>query len=1167
MLSFPVKSFSQTSSNEGSEFWVAFPTHEHDYYPDGTLGLPNLSIFITGSQSSSGKVSVGSFSQSFTVNASNVTEVKIPRDEAYIDISESDKTLTNKAIHITVDPGKPKIVVYAHIFAAQRSAASLIIPSEALGKSYTSVNFKSTGVGKNYIVLVATQPNTKIHLLKGNTDLVPGGVTLPKVNDVYEFTSEDDLTGTRVVSDVSECTSFAVFSGTSGSLISNGSCVTKTIDPLFQQCYPTKSLGYNYGLVPFSTQSTHFNHPVRTAGYHFRVVATEDGTHLTINRAPAITLNAGDFYSSELTGAVNSDSFIKADKPISVAQYALSQSCSNQLADNNTVGYSDPDMVILNPIEYNISNITIFSSSRENIREQYVNILIKTAVAASFRINGQKPAAAFKTMKNLAGYSYLQLDLSNYSGSTFNLKADEGFNAIAYGFGNVESYAYSAGTNLAGNHSLVAVRRADNTVIDSACVNDDYFFRLTLPYISTKIAWQMDANELTYYAINPPFTEIRQNGKPAYEYMLPRTAAYDIAGVHHIHIVPQYPLSECSNSATQDISEDFKVNDLPDVKIFAGEIECQNTVTFEDKTPLQKNIKQRIWDFGDPTGGGNNTATSQIAKHTYTRNGTYPVSLTVINTSGCESTKSVRVVITGNPSVGFNTAPVNCVNKPVLFTYTEPASGALKPIVWKWLFGDGDSTISRQNEQIYHSYKSAGVYQARLVVIGETGCPAYSEFKEVSVAKTPTGDFDFKDVCAGNAANFSYKGTPANDEKVTWDFGDSHSTSQNPNVTVSPQASHVYTLPGSYPVSMTISSLSGCETRIVKTIHIYNTAVTPNFSVENSCIGQKVSFKNTSGIESNTHIEKIEWYFDTELNPDKKETYIYPDINGPYFHTFPASAASLDKKVTVKLRIFVTDDCFYDVSKTFKLSTSPTISFDPIGDICENAAPIQLTQGKETSGLEGRGYYSGEGVTTDNFFDPMKAGIGSHLLTYNFISNDGCPNFASRQITVISEPVLTMPAAITITQGESVTLKPIVSGSALTFKWQPSDGLNYDNIAAPVARPTQNTIYTLTVSNGLCESQSTVSITVFKAIKPVNTFTPNADGVNDLWTIENIENYPQAIVQIFNRYGTELFHSIGYTRPWNGRYNDQEVPAGVYYYLIVPGKNHEKIAGYLTLLR
>jgi gliding motility-associated-like protein len=82
-----------------------------------------------------------------------------------------------------------------------------------------------------------------------------------------------------------------------------------------------------------------------------------------------------------------------------------------------------------------------------------------------------------------------------------------------------------------------------------------------------------------------------------------------------------------------------------------------------------------------------------------------------------------------------------------------------------------------------------------------------------------------------------------------------------------------------------------------------------------------------------------------------------------------------------------------------------------------------------------------------------------------------------------------------------------------------------------------------------------------------NTFTPNNDGVNDLWVIKNIENYPGALVQIFNRYGQRVFESKGYSQPFDGKYGGSLLPPGVYYYIINLNSNCSLLSGSLTLIR
>ncbi|MDE3740936.1 BspA family leucine-rich repeat surface protein [Maribacter polysaccharolyticus] len=72
------------------------------------------------------------------------------------------------------------------------------------------------------------------------------------------------------------------------------------------------------------------------------------------------------------------------------------------------------------------------------------------------------------------------------------------------------------------------------------------------------------------------------------------------------------------------------------------------------------------------------------------------------------------------------------------------------------------------------------------------------------------------------------------------------------------------------------------------------------------------------------------------------------------------------------------------------------------------------------------------------------------------------------------------------------------------------------------------------------------------AVKISQAFTPNGDGINDTWYIEGIENYSNAIVKVFNRWGHEVFSEKGYQNDWSAIYrnNSEKVPTGSYYYII-----------------
>ncbi len=81
-----------------------------------------------------------------------------------------------------------------------------------------------------------------------------------------------------------------------------------------------------------------------------------------------------------------------------------------------------------------------------------------------------------------------------------------------------------------------------------------------------------------------------------------------------------------------------------------------------------------------------------------------------------------------------------------------------------------------------------------------------------------------------------------------------------------------------------------------------------------------------------------------------------------------------------------------------------------------------------------------------------------------------------------------------------------------------------------------------------------------------NVFTPNGDGVNDLFVIRGIELFPQHRLVIFNRWGNEIYRSDNYRNDWNGG----GISEGTYYYVLeVKTQNGrwQTFKGFITIIR
>jgi len=189
------------------------------------------------------------------------------------------------------------------------------------------------------------------------------------------------------------------------------------------------------------------------------------------------------------------------------------------------------------------------------------------------------------------------------------------------------------------------------------------------------------------------------------------------------------------------------------------------------------------------------------------------------------------------------------------------------------------------------------------------------------------------------------------------------------------------------------------------------------------------------------------------------------------------------------------------------------------------------------------------------------------------INDQGIPTTCNFDIEISGLPVsINAGDPEQIILGESVEL----NGSGVdpgTFSWSPTTNLQNPNTLNPLATPDEPTTYTLTGSIGACtglESQVRINITD-NPIVPPKAFTPNGDGINDVWVIANMDEFPNAVVEVFNRWGQRVFISIGYNFPWDGTRDGTPLTEGTYYWVIQLNRPNVKVSnivtGYVAIIR
>ncbi|MBB5636628.1 gliding motility-associated-like protein [Pedobacter cryoconitis] len=95
-------------------------------------------------------------------------------------------------------------------------------------------------------------------------------------------------------------------------------------------------------------------------------------------------------------------------------------------------------------------------------------------------------------------------------------------------------------------------------------------------------------------------------------------------------------------------------------------------------------------------------------------------------------------------------------------------------------------------------------------------------------------------------------------------------------------------------------------------------------------------------------------------------------------------------------------------------------------------------------------------------------------------------------------------------------------------------------------------------------SSSTV---MYKDIEANNMITPNGDGVNDVWIVKNILQYPNNELKIFDREGRVVFSKIGYDNTWDGQFNGNPLPEDTYYYILYFDSGKAKKTGFITIVK
>lgn len=410
----------------------------------------------------------------------------------------------------------------------------------------------------------------------------------------------------------------------------------------------------------------------------------------------------------------------------------------------------------------------------------------------------------------------------------------------------------------------------------------------------------------------------------------------------------------------------------------------------------------------------------------------------------------------------------------------------------------------------------------------------------------PGYTFVIHEDCTGDTVVFTNTSWPASDLTYTWSFGDgTTSTAVNP--------SHVYYLPGTYNVGLTITN-TRCVDSVTHSFALQNlvhgafTSNPDNFV----CTGKPVTFTNGS---SGTLLHYNWTYGDG--NSDTAASPVYT-----YLHTGIYT-------VTMVVTNYV--PCYDTVTTVLEVDSVSAISISATDSVLCSGHAVTFTGIFSPQGNTGT-TWSFNGTDAINNVNPILHSFdGGDMYTVSLTAfYRACPDTtATRKIFVFDHPAINLGPDTSICIGSSpIYLYDIINANKANARWQWNTGQTGPgiNVVAPG-------YYSATVSIDGCYSSDTVWVTNSCYIDIPNAFTPNGDGVNDYFMPRDVltKGLSTFKMEIYNRWGQLIFetdHIEG--RGWDGRFNGEPQPQGVFVYRIeasfIDGQK-EQHQGNVTLLR
>lgn len=545
-----------------------------------------------------------------------------------------------------------------------------------------------------------------------------------------------------------------------------------------------------------------------------------------------------------------------------------------------------------------------------------------------------------------------------------------------------------------------------------------------------------------------------------------------------------------------------------------------------DYSITTKNTVNYVWDFDD----GNTIFTiAPNASHTYINAGGYTPKVILEDAGGC------KVAVQGVDTIKIYSVSTNiisdtrlvCDSGAIAFrdsTISNDATGS-----YFWNFGDGTTSTAKNPN---HNFTDTGFYSVKLITTTRFGCKDSTFSKNyVKVVSAPqvkiigdtTGCEPATILLAGG---FLKKDTAAINWQ--WSFGNGNTSNlQNPG-------SQTFINSGLYNVVLKATNSDGCSGIVTKTAIIHSKPSVDAGPDAVICLHNSDTL-NVTGAKNYT------WRYSPSLScTDCINPVATPDSTSTYY--------------VVGKSLF---GCENEDSVTIKVQQPFKILVNKADTLCKG-----MTLSLKASGADLYQWTPSLWLDNATVSSPKARPDTSIIYQVSGTDINGC----FRDTQNVSIKVYPMPSIeitngdiITVAIGGNVKLGTKNSADVVKWEWFPSQWLSCASCPEPLAAPKDNITYRVTATNeGKCAANDQVTINVIcdnaNVFMP-NTFSPNADGVNDVFYPRGTGIFSVQRLKIFNRIGQVVFEKSGVSANdpvygWDGNLNGVSLPSDVYVYLM-----------------